>query len=497
MQDHTRNLGLDFISTLLLYKFKLLAIMLALVFFLALVITVIGLEVFGVARSAKTTTPNGGVAGLPPSADFLAEIPPDQLAMLKSVASVETIAWEVLAAIIRIESNFGKKGDTYAGLSDSQWDTYAQILTQPRQKADSKLATQALAKLLAKGVTTSGEGGAVQSSVKSFKPDDHYYYRVLQVAGRYGYILPGSFEEKVVNLAKQQLGKPYIWAATGPDTFDCSGLTLYVHQASGVIIPRNSEAQYFGAEPITTDQVMPGDMFFLELTYADPHIRITHVGIYIGGGMTIHAPVEGDVVKYERVDSPFFRAHWYGFARAKRPGMLPPTKGLGEETDPISGDWRNFDVTQGEPKPQAIDNWLETCGGQGVRSPQLNEAPVGETIGQVYIRMGRQYGINPAYAAVFFTKESSCGNFGDNLASHNFGNIRWTPGYPTLDRVWRAYPNWSAGMEDWFRLIKTEYVGRGLKTVDQIVPVYAPSFENDTSLYIQQVKSRVISIMSS
>jgi cell wall-associated NlpC family hydrolase len=494
---NNKNLGLDFVSTLLLYKFKIVTIILALIFFLAIVVTTIGLEVFGVARDAKTTTPGGGVAGLPPIGDFLAEIPVDQLAMLKSAANTENIAWEVVAAIIRIESNFGKKGDNYAGLSDSQWDTYAEDTNPPRQKSNPEISINALAKLLAGSGARLSDGEAIRRGIAGYKSDETYFYRVLQVAGRYGFILPNSFEEKVVNLAKEQLGKPYIWAANGPASFDCSGLTLYVHQNNGVMIPRNSEAQYFAAEPISTDQVMPGDMFFLELTYADPHIRITHVGIYIGGGMTIHAPVEGDVVKYERVDSAFFRAHWYGFARAKRPGMLPPTNGLGEETEPIGGAWQSFDVTQGEPRPEAINHWLESCGGQGVRSPQLDEAPAGETIGQVYLRMGRQYGINPAYAAVFFTKESSCGNFGDNLAAHNFGNIRWTPGYPTLDRVWRAYPNWTAGMEDWFRLIKTEYVDRGLRTVDQIVPVYAPSFENDTSLYIRQVKDRVTRIMKS
>jgi hypothetical protein len=246
---------------------------------------------------------------------------------------------------------------------------------------------------------------------------------------------------------------------------------------------------------------MPGDMFFLENTYSDPNIRVTHVGIYKGGGIVIHAPQEGDVVKEEKVDNSFFQQHWYGFARAKRPGMIHPTNGSNPDEmvdDPVKGDWQGFVLTKGEPKAEAINSWLSSCGGQGVRSPQLNEAVPGETIGQTYIRMGRQYGINPAYAAAFFTKESSCGTAGNNLAAHDFGNLRWFEGCscPTLDGNWQAFPTWTDGMEAWFRLIKNYYVGRGLVNIDQIIPVYAPSFENDTSLYIMQVKQRVTSIMS-
>jgi hypothetical protein len=104
---------------------------------------------------------------------------------------------------------------------------------------------------------------------------------------------------------------------------------------------------------------------------------------------------------------------------------------------------------------------------------------------------------NHAYALAFFTKESTGGASlaNGNLASHNFGNILWTYGYPTLDNVWRAYPTWTDGMEDWFKLIKNNYVAAGLHPVDQILPVYAPESENDTKLYISQVKSWVANIM--
>jgi Mannosyl-glycoprotein endo-beta-N-acetylglucosaminidase len=148
------------------------------------------------------------------------------------------------------------------------------------------------------------------------------------------------------------------------------------------------------------------------------------------------------------------------------------------------------DVTVGEPTAAAIDNWLARFG-----SPHLQEAPPGQTIGAVYVKFGRKYGINPAYALAFFTKESTCGTAGSNLASRNFGNIRWTPGYPTIDKVWRAYNSWTDGLEDWFKLITNEYLARGLRTVEQILPIYAPPFENDTELYIAQVKQWSRAIM--
>jgi hypothetical protein len=152
---------------------------------------------------------------------------------------------------------------------------------------------------------------------------------------------------------------------------------------------------------------------------------------------------------------------------------------------------RGYILSRGEPDAAAIDNWLARFG-----SPQLQETQDGKTAGQIYLELGWKYGINPAYALAFFTKESSCGTAGGNLASHNFGNIRWSPGYPTLDGVWRAYPNWTAGMEAWFKLIKENYMGGyGSLTLADVLPTYAPETENDTTLYMNQVMQWVDSLM--
>jgi cell wall-associated NlpC family hydrolase len=93
-----------------------------------------------------------------------------------------------------------------------------------------------------------------------------------------------------VQEAYRQLGKPYKWAAAGPDRFDCSGLTMWVWGKAGVSLPHQSRAQYAGGRKVAKSDLQPGDLTF----YGSP---IHHVGIYIGGGRMISAPQTGDVVK--------------------------------------------------------------------------------------------------------------------------------------------------------------------------------------------------------
>ncbi len=90
--------------------------------------------------------------------------------------------------------------------------------------------------------------------------------------------------------ARAQLGKPYVFATAGPDTFDCSGLTMAAWRAAGVSMAHYSGSQAAAFPKVGWDQLQPGDIVVF---YSDYH----HVGLYIGGGMMIHAPQTGDVVK--------------------------------------------------------------------------------------------------------------------------------------------------------------------------------------------------------
>ncbi|GGP89332.1 C40 family peptidase [Streptomyces melanogenes] len=100
---------------------------------------------------------------------------------------------------------------------------------------------------------------------------------------------PGRTEIEAVRFALSQLGSPYVWGATGPSSYDCSGLTSRAWSASGVTIPRTSQMQWAGL-PRVGGRLRPGD---LVIYFPDA----THVGMYVGQGMVIHAPRPGTVVR--------------------------------------------------------------------------------------------------------------------------------------------------------------------------------------------------------
>lgn len=112
--------------------------------------------------------------------------------------------------------------------------------------------------------------------------------------------------------------------------------------------------------------------------------------------------------------------------------------------------------------------------------------------GQVMYDLGVRYGIDPAYALAFFVHESSCGTKGVARFTHSLGNIRWTEGFDNYEG-YRKYPNWETGIEDWYKLISNLYIGGwGLRTVDAIIPVYAPWGDNNhPPTYIASVKRMV------
>lgn len=100
--------------------------------------------------------------------------------------------------------------------------------------------------------------------------------------------------EKALAFARAQLGKPYVWGATGPDSYDCSGLTQAAWKAAGVTLPRTTYDQVGAGTTVPLADARPGDLIFF---YDD----ISHVGVYIGNGMMIHAPKPGAYVREESI----------------------------------------------------------------------------------------------------------------------------------------------------------------------------------------------------
>ncbi|MGW7302167.1 NlpC/P60 family protein [Streptomyces sp. NPDC054829] len=103
-----------------------------------------------------------------------------------------------------------------------------------------------------------------------------------------------SKAEKALAFARAQVGKPYVWGATGPDSYDCSGLTQGAWNAAGISLPRTTWDQVNAGTTVSLANAQPGDLVFF---YDD----ISHVGIYIGNGMMIHAPKPGAYVREESI----------------------------------------------------------------------------------------------------------------------------------------------------------------------------------------------------
>jgi cell wall-associated NlpC family hydrolase len=100
--------------------------------------------------------------------------------------------------------------------------------------------------------------------------------------------------EKALAFARSQIGKPYVWGATGPDSYDCSGLTQAAWNAAGISLPRTTYDQVNAGTTVSLANAQPGDLVFF---YDD----VTHVGIYIGNGKMIHAPKPGAYVREESI----------------------------------------------------------------------------------------------------------------------------------------------------------------------------------------------------
>jgi cell wall-associated NlpC family hydrolase len=121
-----------------------------------------------------------------------------------------------------------------------------------------------------------------------------------------------------VQVARRYLGVPYVFGGSNPAIgLDCSGLVQLVFRQLGVSLPRTAQLQYDATPRVAQAELQPGDLVFFARTYADPHDWVTHVGIYIGDGLQINAPTEGQVVSIQPVFSGFWGAHYTGAGRVR------------------------------------------------------------------------------------------------------------------------------------------------------------------------------------
>ena len=150
----------------------------------------------------------------------------------------------------------------------------------PKNKVDSLInAANERISYLEEQARLEAERIAQEESSKNQTPD--YWFEIE------GEIATG---QDIVNYAYNFLGRPYVWGAVGPDTFDCSGFTSYVYRhCAGIEITRTTYTQINVGVPVSYNNMQPGDLVF---TYNNEH-----VGIYVGGGMYINATYPGSTVR--------------------------------------------------------------------------------------------------------------------------------------------------------------------------------------------------------
>lgn len=126
----------------------------------------------------------------------------------------------------------------------------------------------------------------------------------------------GESVKAIVHEAEKHIGKRYVFGANGPSNFDCSSFVCWTYTHSGIKnMPRTTAWRIYTdyCNPVSPSEAKAGDIIFFKGTY-NSGSPISHVGIYVGGGYMIHA---GDPIQYARIDTPYWKQHFYGFGRPK------------------------------------------------------------------------------------------------------------------------------------------------------------------------------------
>jgi cell wall-associated NlpC family hydrolase len=182
----------------------------------------------------------------------------------------EAVAAEKLAEAEQIKAQAENTVAQYQAELGSLEAEVAALVQQEQQAEQARLAAEAAAN----GGTGGGGGGGGGGDYRG------------DGAGSY----PVGTYNSIVEAAYSRIGCPYVWAGNGPDVFDCSGLTRWCYAQVGISIPRTDGGQYAAASSILpVSQAQPGDILWMP----------GHVGIALGGGAYIHAPVPGQSVRVD------------------------------------------------------------------------------------------------------------------------------------------------------------------------------------------------------
>ena len=135
--------------------------------------------------------------------------------------------------------------------------------------------------------------------------------RVAEPAGIPSVARQVTLGDSVAELAMGMVGTPYRYGGADPrNGFDCSGLVYYTYSQAGLEVPRTSQEQFRVARKISLGELGTGDvMFFQDQT------KLSHVGIYVGDGLFVHAPARGERVSVASIDAPYYQQHLVAVGR--------------------------------------------------------------------------------------------------------------------------------------------------------------------------------------
>jgi cell wall-associated NlpC family hydrolase len=280
----------------------------------------------GMSASQASTGLAGG-----PSTLALSDIPPVYLALYMGAAQTcPGLPWGVLAGIGTVESNNGRStapgvhsGANHAGAEGPmQFEpaTFAEYAVDGDDDGTPNIydpadAIYTAAAMLCANGAASGTQAGISQAIFAYNHSQAYGTGVLTWAARYTVPAPTGAAATAITFALHQLGKPYQWGATGPASYDCSGLVYAAYAAAGIHIARTTYQWRQDGPQIPLPQIQPGDLLFSagsDGTSTNPG----HVVMYLGGGQVVQAPQTGEDVQIDPLDLA-------GVVVATRPADLP------------------------------------------------------------------------------------------------------------------------------------------------------------------------------
>lgn len=139
------------------------------------------------------------------------------------------------------------------------------------------------------------------------------YYIVSPLSGSRRSDAAANLQDKLVRTAHQFIGTPYRWGgASATSGFDCSGLTMTVYRLNGLHLPRSARSQFRAGRPVSKRAIRQGDLVFFAIARRS---RVSHVGIYIGGGRFVHAPGRGKAIRTADMSNSYFKRRYVGARR--------------------------------------------------------------------------------------------------------------------------------------------------------------------------------------